>query len=333
LSSIASTYCFCPRVFGRIALPRAVMIAWLSTSVGAPPPSRMRREVATSPGSRSTPLRTSSTSSPTSRSAAPTCSAGPSRVTTLPRTSTSTSGYWCSSVVSRRSCGPSSRTIATPSTSSSACACPAPAVPAGSCPSDKRAFRESAHEHVRVHVEHRLAGVRARVEHETEVAVGVLLGETLRDRDDVLQQLGVGRGEAHHIRVLRRLRHDEQVDGGLRLDVVQGDDALVFVHDVGGDLARDDPLEDRRGFRHAPHPTERARPRSGPAPHPRRAARGAFHSAREKRMRSASGRTPYAAKNSAAAPRAPRSTCATQHPSAPSRVSTGGASPSSARTA
>src|SRR5690606_5054717 len=244
-----------------MALPRAVRIAWLSTSAGAPPLSRMRREVVTSAGPRSTPLRTSSTSSSTSRPAARTCSAGPSSLTRLPRTSTSTSGYWCSSVVSRRSWGPSSRTMATPSTSSSTWSWSARACPEENCrspcssPSGKGSFRKSSGEHVVVHVEDGLSGVLAGVEYEPVVAVCVLAGELLRDRHDIRQQAGVGGGERGDIRVLRRLRHDEQVHGRLRRDVAERDHALILVDDVGGDLARDDPLEDRGGIRHASQST------------------------------------------------------------------------------
>ena len=43
---------------------------------------------------------------------------------------------------------------------------------------------------------------------------------------------------------------DQQVHGGLRLDVVEDDAEVVFVFDLGGDFAVDDALEDgfhRRG--------------------------------------------------------------------------------------
>ena len=43
------------------------------------------------------------------------------------------------------------------------------------------------------------------------------------------------------------LRNDQQVHGGLRLDVVEDDAVFVLVLDLGGDFAIDDFLEDRLG--------------------------------------------------------------------------------------
>src|SRR3954453_5520007 len=185
---MASTYAFWPSVLGRMLLPRVVRIAWLSTSAGLPSPrSRIRADEVTSTGPRSAPLRTSWMSSCTRRSAAATCSGGPSRVTRLPRTSTVTSGYWCSIVVSRRSWGPSSRTMATPSTWNSAC----PLDERGGVSLEaKGAFRHFRvfgvqPQDVGVHMEHGLACTLAGVEHQPVVAARSLVGETLRDRDQV----------------------------------------------------------------------------------------------------------------------------------------------------
>ena len=40
------------------------------------------------------------------------------------------------------------------------------------------------------------------------------------------------------------LRDDEDVDGGLRVDVADGEDLFVVAHDVGGDLAGGDAFEE-----------------------------------------------------------------------------------------
>src|SRR4051794_33209558 len=101
-----------------------------------------------------------------------------------------TSGYWCSIVVSSRSWGPSSRTMATPSTWNSAC----PFDERGGVSLEaKRAFRQvvvgRVHSHdVRVHVEHGLADAFAGVEDQTIVPAGVLIGQALRNRDHVGEQ-------------------------------------------------------------------------------------------------------------------------------------------------
>ena len=177
-SSIASTYSFWPSVFGRMLLPRLgedrlaeqlgrAALAALEDARrtwshrpgrGRAPFAHHLHELVDEPLGGARPARR-----------------GPSRVTWLPRTSTSTSGYCCSMVVSRRSCGPSSRTMATPST----CEFDARGVGARAAGElsllvAKGAFLEGAAEHVGVHVEHGLAGGFAGVEDETELAVGVL---------------------------------------------------------------------------------------------------------------------------------------------------------------
>ena len=45
----------------------------------------------------------------------------------------------------------------------------------------------------------------------------------------------------------RLFRHDEDVDGGLRADVAEGDADIVLVDDIGGDLAGDDAFEEGHG--------------------------------------------------------------------------------------
>jgi hypothetical protein len=42
---------------------------------------------------------------------------------------------------------------------------------------------------------------------------------------------------------------DENVDGGLGGKITEGEDVIIFVKDVGGEFAVDDPLEDGFGHR------------------------------------------------------------------------------------
>src|SRR5699024_3738319 len=60
--------------------------------------------------------------------------------------------------------------------------------------------------------------------------------------DDVGQQLGPVRQVAHVAVVLPR--HHQQVDRGLRAEVLEGDHLFVLVDALGGDLAGDDLAED-----------------------------------------------------------------------------------------
>ena len=50
----------------------------------------------------------------------------------------------------------------------------------------------------------------------------------------------VGAGDVHD----RLPRHDQDVHGGLRVDVAEGDAVVVLVDDVGGNLSRDDLFEE-----------------------------------------------------------------------------------------
>lgn len=40
------------------------------------------------------------------------------------------------------------------------------------------------------------------------------------------------------------LGNDDNVDGGLGVDAVKGEDVLIFIHDVGGDFVAEDFAED-----------------------------------------------------------------------------------------
>jgi hypothetical protein len=99
-------------------------------------------------------------------------------------------------------------------------------------------------------VRDRLAAVGAVVDDEAEAFVGGVHAELGGD--------GTGGEEevAEEFLVIRRgfadarngfLGDDENVDGGLRIDVFEGEAKLVFVDNIGGDFAVDDLLEDAHG--------------------------------------------------------------------------------------
>jgi hypothetical protein len=99
-------------------------------------------------------------------------------------------------------------------------------------------------------VRDRLTAVGAVVDDEAEAFVGGVHAELGGD--------GTGGEEevAEEFLVIRRgfadardgfLGDDENVDGGLRIDVFEGEAKLVFVDNIGGDFAVDDLLEDAHG--------------------------------------------------------------------------------------
>lgn len=92
------------------------------------------------------------------------------------------------------------------------------------------------------------AGVRAGV-HDEAKAFGEIqfFRDDSRD-DDEMTKLGFvcSGGFAHAGNEL--FRDDQQMDGRLRLDVVENDAVLVFIFDFSGDIAVDDALEN--GFGH-----------------------------------------------------------------------------------
>ena len=93
-------------------------------------------------------------------------------------------------------------------------------------------------------VRHRLARIGAIVEHQAKTVFGEpeLLRHFRGFDEKMSQHLVIVRmrfGEARN----RFLGNDQDVNGRLRLDVVEGDDLVVFVDNVGGYFARDDFLE------------------------------------------------------------------------------------------
>ena len=94
-------------------------------------------------------------------------------------------------------------------------------------------------------VEYGLTGAFTGVEDETVLPRRVLVGERLSDRNNLGQEHGIARGKLGYGAVLV-LGNDEGVHGRLRIDVTDGDDPFVLEQNVSGNLARDDPREDRR---------------------------------------------------------------------------------------
>ena len=83
-----------------------------------------------------------------------------------------------------------------------------------------------------VQVSNFLAAVAPSVDHDAEAVLGSLLaGKTRRKRKHFTQKRGVARiGMRERCKVL--LRDDEKVNGRLRVDVLKGEDFIVFI-DLG----------------------------------------------------------------------------------------------------
>src|SRR5215207_6218383 len=211
--------------------------------------SSMRAELLTSVGVGSWPLRTSSRSSSMSRRTRARSSASPRIAISLPRTCTSTPGYSRWMVVSRRSWGPSSRTIAMPSTlsrsSPSPAGCDAGPDALGSL-AGKRGLLEPAGQDVRVHVEDGLPGSGTGVEDEAELAVGELVGDLVRHGHELREEPGIAGGEFDDVAIVAVLRCHDDMHGRLGGDVVERDDTVGLCDAASGDLTRGDALEEAR---------------------------------------------------------------------------------------
>jgi hypothetical protein len=99
-------------------------------------------------------------------------------------------------------------------------------------------------EHVDVEMRHRLASVRAGVDHEAK-AVGEVkfFRDDFGDVNEVAEHGFVGGRRFRHARDWF-LRDDEQVNGRLRLEVMENDAVFVLVLDLRGNFAVDDFLKD-----------------------------------------------------------------------------------------
>jgi len=81
----------------------------------------------------------------------------------------------------------------------------------------------------------RLPGPGTAVGHEAEAVFCNALGtgDVGRGREDAPEQLTIGLGQVEERRHVAT-RDDEDVGGGARSDVAEGDDAVVLVHDRRG---------------------------------------------------------------------------------------------------
>ena len=102
-----------------------------------------------------------------------------------------------------------------------------------------------------VDVEDRLTGARPRVEHQAEIAVGVLGCQGVRECDHLAQEGGVGCGQLDDVAVCAGLGDDQQVHRRLGGDVADREHVLGLGEDLGRDLALQDAREDGR-FAHTP---------------------------------------------------------------------------------
>jgi hypothetical protein len=108
-----------------------------------------------------------------------------------------------------------------------------------------RPGERAAAEDVEVYVEDRLARARARVDDGAVAALreSFLGGDARRGEEESAEEglVGVGGvGERGDVAA----RDDEDVGGGLRVDVAEGEGVLVRVDDLRGDFARGDLAEE-----------------------------------------------------------------------------------------
>jgi hypothetical protein len=101
---------------------------------------------------------------------------------------------------------------------------------------------------VDVEVRDTFAGVGAVVDDEAVTAGEVEFFGYDSGRDEEVAELGLVGGRGFADAGDEFFGDDQEVDGSLRLDVVDDDAAVVLVLDLGGDFAVDDFLEE--GFRH-----------------------------------------------------------------------------------
>src|SRR6218665_4049290 len=220
--------------------------------------SRMRAELCTSVGVSSWPVRTSAISSSISRRALfRSVSSPPVSITSLPRTCTCTRGNSRWMLVSSRSCGPSNLTIAIPSmlrrtTSASAVAAGAAAdteaaanaAVAGTSGTTKGSLLQSATEHVRVHVKHRLPRIFPGIENQPELTVTQLHRDIRRDSNKLGEQSRVARGEFNHGAGPPDLGGNNHVNRRLRRNVIKGDNPLGLGSDRRRNFPQRNALED-----------------------------------------------------------------------------------------
>ena len=95
-----------------------------------------------------------------------------------------------------------------------------------------------------VQVRHGFAAIGPIINDDAEAGSGhaFLLGQGLRDKEQVSEQRLVGPRAGADARD-HLLGHDEEMDGRLRMNVVEGQALVILVDNPGRDLAGDDLLE------------------------------------------------------------------------------------------
>src|SRR5712691_4864345 len=118
----------------------------------------------------------------------------------------------------------------------------------------RRPAQAAAADEVQVDMEDGLAGVAVRVEHGPETAGGdpAILRDGGGPPNDFTDDLIIVRRQFVERRDVA-LRHDEDVRGCLRIDVVEGEQAVVFVDDGRRNLAFDDLAEETVWHVHSLH--------------------------------------------------------------------------------
>src|SRR5919106_1739007 len=276
---IASTYCFCPSVFGATPLPRPVRSRSPSTCVGrASSPLMSSIERPTDDAVSSCPLSSSSISSSNSSATRSVSRGGPEIVISLPRTT------MCESNAASTSFNSSSRwprratMFWSPGTRIFTCVASAkrsslgwypvpprsewivirrpdlkmgilPLGPDGHAVRLARSPRRPGHlpppQQVEVQVEYRLARVGSDVRNEAPSALVDPLGarEVSGRVDDVREHLSVVVRDRRQVLDVV-LRDQEDVCGRLRIRVAERDDGVGLVNDLRRDLVIGDLAED-----------------------------------------------------------------------------------------
>lgn len=97
-------------------------------------------------------------------------------------------------------------------------------------------------------VRNTLSAIRPGVGHQPKAAVGdaLLRSQTRRRDPDAMHQPGVGLGDLAQGRQVMP-RDDQEMDGSLRVDILNGNEVIVLIDPLGGNLAGDDPAKETVG--------------------------------------------------------------------------------------